>query len=148
MFIPDSRVGKAIELFQFEAGSLTGILWDFWWHNSNFLLRKSRWHQNSWTITIRKPDGLSPIKIVVCSKYITLKRYFCPRKSWRFLTPSPLLAVFLLSKIGNFWPHPPPPLRRHSLWTVPYQLGPQWIWDKLGPSGNEWVAKRVQVQLW
>ena len=26
MFIPDSRVGKAIELFQFEAGSLTGIL--------------------------------------------------------------------------------------------------------------------------
>ena len=39
----------------------------------------------------------------------------------RFLTPSPLLVVFLLSKIGNYWP-PPPPLRRHSLWTAPNGL--------------------------
>ena len=30
--------------------------------------------------------------------------------------PLPLLVVFLLSKIGNFWP---PPLKCHSLWTAP-----------------------------
>ena len=30
-------------------------------------------------------------------------------QNWQFLTPSPLLIVFLLSKIGNFWPPPLPP---------------------------------------
>ena len=34
--------------------------------------------------------------------------------------PLPLLVVFLLSKIGNFDPPSPSPLRRHSLWTAPY----------------------------
>ena len=35
--------------------------------------------------------------------------------------PLPLLAVFLLSKIGNFDP-PPLPMRGHSLWMAPYCL--------------------------
>ena len=39
------------------------------------------------------------------------------------LTPPLLLVVFLLSKIDNF--DPPPPLRRHSLWTAPYDLAGQ-----------------------
>ena len=38
----------------------------------------------------------------------------------QFLTPFPLLVVFLLSKISNFWPLPPSPLRRHSLWMAPH----------------------------
>ena len=27
-------------------------------------------------------------------------------QNWQFLTPSPLLVIFLLSEIGNFWPPP------------------------------------------
>ena len=50
-----------------------------------------------------------------------------------FLTPSPLLVVFLLSKIGNFWPLPcPPPLRRHSLWTAPNRC--------TGPNRNRYIS--------
>ena len=60
-FIPESSH------WIFWIWGLTGIPWYFWWHNyhicrSNSHLRKSRWHQNSWTTAIRKPGGLSPIK--------------------------------------------------------------------------------------
>ena len=41
----------------------------------------------------------------------------------RFLTPSPPLSSFLLSKVyllNRLWGYPPPPLpRRHSLWKAP-----------------------------
>ena len=51
----------------------------------------------------------------------------------RFLTPHPLLVVFLLGEIDNFW-SPPPPLRRHSLWmTWPFNLQLM-IFDKMGRS--------------
>ena len=54
-------------------------------------------------------------------------------QNWRFLTPSPLLVVFLLCKIGNFWP---PLVRRHSLWTATWR-----------PWTNVVVAWQISLQI-